>query len=359
MEGRLSMTIKERIEAVLRGELPDRIPFTIYHKMLPRGGAERRLRERGLGFAWRTEVIKWEYPNCQITACQYAEGGVDKQRITWRTPIGEVHYDNILNGAYGSAWRVGHPIRSRDDYRVMEYIARDARPVPVDEDVRRLQDSVGEDGYVIGSLGYSPLMEMIEYLIGVNNYGYEMMDNADPFWSLYEAMRDKMRRAYPLVAKSPVHLVLYDGNIHPQVVGLPRFEQYIKPCLEELGCLLHENGKLLGSHLDADNRAFMTSIAHSSLDVVEAFTPPPDCSVSLQEARAAWPDKIIWCNYPSSVHLADGNVIRQTTAALLAETAPGDRFILGITEDIPEDRVCFSLGVIADVLDQAGKTPIS
>lgn len=87
-------------------------------------------------------------------------------------------------------------------------------------------------------------------------------------------------------------------TVRPRIAKVPRGELpyralvTIYPIMlplesEERG--LRERGKLFGTHLDADNRTFLT---------------PPDGSVSLSEARAAWPRKIIWCDLPSSVDVA-------------------------------------------------------
>jgi hypothetical protein len=93
---------------------------------------------------------------------------------------------------------IDHPIRKRDDYPVLIYMAQDACPTPIDDEVRLQRQAFGEDGYVIGSLGqYSPLMDIQVNLAGVDGFAYEMADNADLFWSLYEALCAKMRRAYP------------------------------------------------------------------------------------------------------------------------------------------------------------------
>jgi EAL domain-containing protein (putative c-di-GMP-specific phosphodiesterase class I) len=73
--------------------------------------------------------------------------------------------------------------------------------------------------------------------------------------------------------------------------------------------------------------------------------------MTVAEARAAWPDKVLWCNFPSSVHLSDDATIAQTTRQMLAEAAPADRFLIGVTEDIPETHLWRSLGVIAGVLN--------
>ena len=60
--------------------------------------------------------------------------------------------------------------------------------------------------------------------------------------------------------------------------------------------------------------------------------------MTLQEARVIWPDKILWINFPSAVHLEPISVIEETTRQLLRQAAPGDRFLVGITEDVPGDR---------------------
>lgn len=354
------MTPRERIEAVLQGQMPDRIPLTIYPGMLPRGQKERELRNRGLAFAWRVGVVDWQYPNCRIETFSYSENGAHFYRTTWLTPVGEVHTVQQRGGAlsYGTNWTVEWPIKTVDDYRVMEFIAKDARLVASYDAFNETRSIVGDDGYVLAHVGYSPLMEMIVGLVGFDMFPYHMVDHADAFWSLYDALCHKMWRSYPLFARSPAHVVLYGGNVHPEVLGLQRFEKYVLPRYEELGAYLHEEGKLLGVHLDADNQLFKGAVARSGIDVVEAFTPPPDCDLSVREARQVWPGKVLWTNFPSSVHLASPEVIRSTTEKLLQEAAPGDRFLIGVTEDIPSDRWETSLDVILRTIEERGHTPL-
>ena len=348
-----TMTIKERIEAVLRNEQPDQVPFTIYPMMFPRGGDERELRNKGLGLAWRTDVIRWDYPNCKIEKISYYENAKLYQRETWSTPVGEVYSIATVNEATGNSdWPVNHFLKSRNDYKVLEFIANDACPLPSYDQFEHLSQQVGDDGYVIGQLGYSPLMQMIIIFIGMAQYAFEMVDNPDEFWSLYEALDRKMQRAYPIAADSPAHLILYGGNVFPQLAGVAIFEERIMPCYNEFAVYLHKNNKLLGVHFDANTMGFQDSIAASNIDVIEAFTPPPDCDMTLEHARMVWPDKIIWANFPSSVHLRSPDEVRKMTLKLLAEAAPGNRFIMGITEDLPAKQELLSLKIIADTINE-------
>lgn len=84
-------------------------------------------------------------------------------------------------------------------------------------------------------------------------------------------------------------------------------------------------------------KSLLEAVASSELDIVEAFTPIPTGNVTVEEARQAWPDKILWMNFPSSVHTESPEVIREEAIEILREAAPGNGFIIGITEDVVED----------------------
>ncbi|MEI6503023.1 MAG: hypothetical protein WCP21_18595, partial [Armatimonadota bacterium] len=83
---------------------------------------------------------------------------------------------------------------------------------------------------------------------------------------------------------------------------------------------------------------FADAIAGSGIDIVEAFTPAPDTDMTLAEARAAWPEKILWINFPSSVHLSRDDAVYETTKDLIAQDGGSQKLLIGITEDVPEHR---------------------
>jgi len=211
-------------------------------------------------------------------------------------------------------------------------------------------EDTGEDGYVQGKMGYSPLVEMRVNWLGVERFALDQFDRPDLFFSLYETIRKGQREQFELVADSPAELVVYCGNVSPEVFGRERFERYILPCYNELGEMLHAKGKLFGTHADANNAIWKDLLATSTLDVIEAFTPAPDTDMSLAQAYATWPGKALWINYPSSGHLGTREQIREQTRDLLHQAGEARGLILGITEDVPADKWRMSLDAIADVL---------
>ena len=108
------------------------------------------------------------------------------------------------------------------------------------------------------------------------------------------------------------------GTLFRKMLGPDRVRDYVCPCWNAFADRLHERGKKIGVHLDANNRLILDVVRNSKLDFVEAFTPPPDCNVSVAEARAAWPGKRLWTNFPSSLHIQSEDTIREATLEITA-----------------------------------------
>ena len=113
------------------------------------------------------------------------------------------------------------------------------------------------------------------------------------------------------------------------------FERFCAPVYARVLPVLKAAGKIPIAHYDGSNRPLVKALARTDLPVIEAFTPPPMGDLSVSEARAAWPDKVIWVNFPGFLFIEPYPVIRQYALDLLREGGPGGRFILGCTEDFP------------------------
>ena len=80
--------------------------------------------------------------------------------------------------------------------------------------------------------------------------------------------------------------------------------------------------------------------------------------MTVAEAREMWKGKVLFMNFPSSVHLRKASVIAEITKQILKESAPGNKFIIGITENVPEDRWRESFYTILKTINKFGKLPI-
>jgi hypothetical protein len=73
--------------------------------------------------------------------------------------------------------------------------------------------------------------------------------------------------------------------------------------------------------------------------------------MTLAEARDAWPNKVLWLNFPSSLHLQDNAKVEEHTGEMLKNLKNIDGIIMGITEDMPPQRGLESCRAIMDGLD--------
>ena len=65
-----------------------------------------------------------------------------------------------------------------------------------------------------------------------------------------------------------------------------------------------------------------------------AVSPGPAAAVTA-DALARWPDKFVWANFPSSVHLEEPEVIFRTARELLEDAGHSGRFWIQISENTP------------------------
>ena len=75
------MTPKERVLAALHGQMPDRVPFTCYDCLLPRGEAEQQLRNEGLALVTDCQVFTTERPHVEVSHRDYYDDGIFWGRV--------------------------------------------------------------------------------------------------------------------------------------------------------------------------------------------------------------------------------------------------------------------------------------
>lgn len=335
------------IELALSGGAPEIIPITFYDGLFPKGFDPRPLQAKGMALCCRRGTFNMLRPNVKTTMIDEPDGSM---RILYETPVGTV---DSLSRQAAIAWApVEHAIKKLDDYKVVKFIVEDTRYEPVYDFYQGEIEKVGMAGKVIAGTVYEPLMDIQVMWVGQEQFCYELIDNEDAVMELYEAIVKNHRLMYDVVANSPADYVLYGGNVVPEMLGPDRVRDLIAPTWNEFGERLHEKGKFIGCHLDANNSTILQTVRESRLDFVEAFTPPPDCDVSVAEARAAWPDKRLWINFPSSVHLESAEDIRRATLEIVQQAGDRKGFLMGITEDIPPQHINRSMTVILDTLQE-------
>ena len=348
------MNPRKNVEIILNGGQCSKVPFTMYEGMIPQCRAERDMRNRGLCIVQRIPVFTTHKPNVKTYQNIYYEYGRQMIRTTYETPHGNL--TSLSEKAGFTSWHHEKMFKGVDDYKKILFMIQDEQYTSCYEHFVNQQQAFGDDAIFRAGFGLEPLQTLITggYL-DMQDFCIEWMENRDELLKLYDAIVDNKRKIYPIVAKSPALHANYGGNVTPEIIGLKVFEQYYLQHYSEAAEIMRKHGKLIGCHFDANCKLLSKAIASTSLDYIEAFTPAPDTDMTLSEAREAWPDKVLWLNFPSSVHLKNDEEVEQITVEMLDSLDSADGVIMGITENIPENRWRGSCVAIMDGLDRHAK----
>ncbi len=219
------MTPSQRLEAILRGELADKVPFTAFADKLPRSQAGRQLRNDGLCLVERrASVFKTVSPSVQRERIHYSANGTSYARTVITTPAGELSEVEQL-GADATSWHVERLFKGPEDYRPLRAMVEDQRYEPDYEKFLRTQERLGEDFFLRPGIGYSPMHYIVYALMGIERFAEEWAERRDELLALYDALVENRRRLYPVVAESPALLVNYCGNVSPASAAANRVEE--------------------------------------------------------------------------------------------------------------------------------------
>jgi hypothetical protein len=330
------MTPKESLQAIIQGERIAHVPFIIWDNKLPVESATRELLELGACVIVKSSLYETRLASIPVRGESWVdEEGRTFKRTRYLTPAGELEDVSLI--ASGSSWHCEPVFRSARDYEAIFALISDLRYRPTFELFLKDDARFGELGLARPATEKSPFFEILYDYMGVMNFATEWAERPHLVLKMYELLLEARRRRLEIVSQSPAKFVIIDGNIEMSIVGPERFERFYFPVLLEAAEWLGAAGKSTGLHLDGNNRGLMSPVSRLPIQIIESFTPPPDCDVTISEALRLWPDKSLLVNFPASVHLSDRPYFERTAAVLMSEAAGSGRTALGVLEDLPRD----------------------
>jgi hypothetical protein len=343
------MTIRERIMAVYKHQLPDQIPVSIYARYLPRGSTERTVRDLGLGILDNIPLTTllappWHTHTGFISEVQGADFDI---RFTWEngqkyetrfyhTPLGTLTQRLRQDPTYGSDWIEKFYLNSREDYKILQYIVEHTILRRNEGTFLAKQEDMGEDGIVLGRVDRCPFQKLLIELAGPERFLVDLYTDPGPALELLAGMEKRMDEVFEVVCESAAGVIWQPDNVSCDLTPPKCFKEYCLPYYQKQGKKVRERGKVYVVHMDGRLRAIKELIALAPIDVIESFSfPEIGGDLSFVEATSAWPGKVIAPNFPSSLATQDEGAILAFLDKLLSEVGPGRPFMLQISEDIP------------------------
>jgi hypothetical protein len=342
------------LELTKEGKLPERFKDMGMREIAPMLGTGHPARQG--------TIFRYRYQGMEVQV----ERGPKEVTTRYVTPYGTLTQRHVASGYFEGhveiATQLEYPIKSANDFSVWEYIAEHTHYDPCYEEYLAYEEQVGDDGYPLVLAGDCPHHHFTLRLAGYNNAFFLMHDHPQEFEHLLTVMNqlDK-ERLWPVVAESPARLILHGLHFDKQFTPHKAFRQHISPYYKEFSALLHAHDKRLAYHADSDSSTLLSLIKEAGFDFADCFCSAPMVSVTIEEARAAWGDDVILYGGVPSVMLeptVSDEEFEEYMHGLFQAIAPGDAFILGVSDNVVATSLIERVERISEWVKQWGSYPI-
>ncbi len=365
----------------LRGTLPakyrqgvtlDKIADDIgggYHKIIPDYLDARSPEDnidRGLGI-FRMKGMPYRAELGGVEREARKEGNTTS--VNYHTPIGSVsckitYTEEMKRAGVSISWITEHVIKKPEDYKIVGYIFKNMKVIPDYENYLNFQRQVGDKGFAAarGMAAAGPMQQIMRDFLDATQFYLEMYDHPREMRQLSEDMEPFYDKLFRILVDSPAEVVFHGSNFDEMITYPPFFRDHIMPYLQKLAGRLHARGKLLICHCDGENRGLLDLLAESGIDIAEAICPQPMTKVTISEVKQAFKGKVtIFGGIPSVALLEESmpeEQFEKFMKNLFNEIAPGDRFILGVSDTTPPDAKFERLFRITEMVQEWGKLPM-
>jgi len=352
------MTMRERLLAVLQGRDLDRVPLIMYEDLMPISYNNFRLREQvRTAFEERIGLLRWsavhrvETPHCRFDTHEYFIGKTRWERTTLFTPTGSLYQERAYEPIYNSGSIRKHYVEEPDDYVALWSYLEDAVILENYARYNRDQDELGEFGLPLPAVERSPYQQLWIEWVGLNQLALHIQDCPDRVDKTITMLNKRAKRIFEIAYYSPAPMIDFPDNITAPAIGLKRFIKYNIPLYNELANMLAERKALVFVHMDGDLKPLWRAIAESKVGGLDSFSPAPDNDTSVADAVRIWPDKRLFVNFPSSVHLRSYDEVRAEAEYILEAGGHTGRLEIQFSENVPYDVWRTSFQAIADAVD--------
>lgn len=339
------MTSRERLLAVLKGELPDRVPVSCYElvgfdseNFCNKEPSYKRLMDY---IREKTECIcMWDPGSDARLACSAYNPGFEYER----TPREDGHETRervtlagrtltrttrVINGVY-TTWTTEPLCKDMDDVEAVMSVPF----VPVvysDADAPRIRAELGERGILMPSLADPAYMVM-----SLMEYGESMVAVMTETERFEEAVRELHRRnminlrAVLENTSGDIYRICGPEYMCPPYLPPEYFRRFMLPYLSDMVSLIHEYGRLARIHCHGRIGQVIDMIVETGCDAVDPCEETPDGDTTLEELKRRVGGKVCLMGSMQLKMLENSpteEVVRETKRMMQAGK-PGGRFVL-------------------------------
>jgi hypothetical protein len=300
----------------------------------------------------------WQYP-----------GGVEVTR-TWQdgqyvqtvdTPLGSVQtVHRLMESAPGSPFLAKLPVQSPEDLRIYRY-AMERIELPTEKDDEHFWETeraIGDAGIATASGPGSPFLTLLQGVFGVQYFYYALADYPQEVEGLMEMLHRRNMAYYERLVESPAEVIIAYENTGTTLHSPRLYDQYAGPCLDAYADIVHRAGKTILVHMCGKLWDMRETLSHAHYDGMTDIAPPPTGNLWLDDAKRAWPDKVVLGGVDPTVFVSpDQDMVRETVGSLIERIKPFRGIMLGSADATPHGARVENFRLIRELVDTLGRYP--
>lgn len=348
------MTGRERMNAVLRKQPKDRLPWTTLVDDAALSVAPEELRLKGpidfykyLGcdifllngwstpYEFRSPELRWS-DDVKIT--EQIEG---RRRIRhWTTPKGTL--TTIMEGSHP----LKYPVDSlsavhiyREMWEGMSFIAHDDSGT-----LASLDWLIGEHGVVTRFWGPSTIPRLLEEDMGTENFYYLLADHPAEVHALINTIHAREVEAFKILADGPCSSVTLMENTSTYYISPAIYREFNMPHQREFVEIVKAKGKTAILHMCGHVGGILDLIKETGCDGIHTLTPPPTGNTPWEKALDVLGEDLIifGCLDPSVFVAGDIRRIPEVLDLQITPRLRASNFVLNpMSDGIPTETARF------------------
>lgn len=250
-----------------------------------------------------------------------------------------------------------HFVQTPADLRVLRFVLEHRRLEPAGhlrEYRQRRELWERYDGLPPLGMPRSPLSSLCYEWAGVENTAFLLADCRGEVEAAMALMAEQEAPVLDALCELAPPLVHFPDNLASDSLG-GWYPTYLAPGHRRRIARLHAAGVKVAVHLDGAVRGLLPQLPPVGFDAVEALTPAPGGDAELSELRSLAGDErvILWGGVPGILFAPPFTWAQmQAHVERLLEVWAGQRFVIGVADQVPPDGDIRFCRQIADLLAQ-------
>jgi uroporphyrinogen-III decarboxylase len=252
-------------------------------------------------------------------------------------------------------------LKTVEDVKIYQHVLEKTVVEPFYEDLVATQAALGEAGVVDASGQCTPVMDLVMFHMGLENFVFMMEDHPGEINTLLDMMQEVRKEEYRVLAESPAEVVTTYENTSTTLLSPSYMARYEFPALAEYTEILHAMGKIHLVHMCGKVGGVLDQIADVPFDGIIDVAPPPtgDCDFRVARTKLCEAGKCLGggIDCTAFVELTPEGM-QEYVFDRLCETAPGTGYLLGSGDAVPFGTPMENLRAVVHAVQKYGTYPV-